>query len=425
MIVLGIDMWSGRGEVAIVKDGQLIFVVRQDRIDRSEVHGLPTAAIDLALDQTGTISSRLDAVSFVTALGDDDLVDELADELAAHLKTTRPVRHKVDHRRALMAAVFHASGLERSAVLFSLGRDRAFVTASKREGVANAGSGQTFPRPPGEFELEAELEDWLRVDGRDEVHLCLAGEYVSNVRWSTSLARARYPHVVYAPPLPHGMGAAIGAAFLVFVEAGRGIWQVVNRNLGPSYGDADIDEVIERAGLHATRVEDPVATAAALVEEGRRVGWFQGRSALDDTGLGTRCVLCRAVGGSPDTGIPASTWPVGVVSKEAIPRFFGEDVIETLSLGTMLRARSEVRAEVAGITDAAGKAFVHGIRSSQNEFLHAILRRLDQTSGRPVVAQTPLLSEDGLIAESPTDALDAFLSGRADAMVMGHRLIRI
>src|SRR3989337_1873546 len=58
--------------------------------------------------------------------------------------------------------------------------------------------------------------------------------------------------------------------------------------------DLDIEKVPELArtlGLTVTVVEDPAATAAELVCEGKIVGWAQGRLELGPRALGNRSIL--------------------------------------------------------------------------------------------------------------------------------------
>ena len=60
---------------------------------------------------------------------------------------------------------------------------------------------------------------------------------------------------------------------------------------GPAYDDAAIEEVLRRNGLCYRRCDDIADAAAALVAEGKVVGWFQGRMEAGPRALGGRSIL--------------------------------------------------------------------------------------------------------------------------------------
>ena len=60
---------------------------------------------------------------------------------------------------------------------------------------------------------------------------------------------------------------------------------------GPAYDDAAIEAVLRRNGLCYRRSDDIADAAAALVAEGKVVGWFQGRMEAGPRALGGRSIL--------------------------------------------------------------------------------------------------------------------------------------
>ena len=60
---------------------------------------------------------------------------------------------------------------------------------------------------------------------------------------------------------------------------------------GPEYDDAAIEAVLRRNGVCYRRSDDIADAAAALVAEGKVVGWFQGRMEAGPRALGGRSIL--------------------------------------------------------------------------------------------------------------------------------------
>ena len=63
--------------------------------------------------------------------------------------------------------------------------------------------------------------------------------------------------------------------------------------MGPSYDEYQILSSLKRNNLTFTK-EDKISSAVSFIDQGKSVGWFQGKSELGPRGLGNRSILCRA-----------------------------------------------------------------------------------------------------------------------------------
>lgn len=100
---------------------------------------------------------------------------------------------------------------------------------------------------------------------------------------------------VFINPICGDMGNAVGAAleeyYLETGEPGEAEW--LNLSLGPEYDNKQILSAIEKLNLNYSKVEK-VSTAIDLIDKGKVVGWFQGKSELGPRSLGNRSILSRA-----------------------------------------------------------------------------------------------------------------------------------
>src|SRR5438093_4475678 len=147
MIILGINAYHGDAAAAIVKDGELIAAVEEERFNRKKhCAGFPTAAIRYCLEAANISPDQLDHVGIsrdpsahlhkkilfsITRLPNlSGLISErlaeaarlldLRQELARALAVPAEFRaqfHKVEHHKAHMASCFLVSPFERAAIL--------------------------------------------------------------------------------------------------------------------------------------------------------------------------------------------------------------------------------------------------------------------------------------------------------------------
>src|SRR4029453_6354607 len=106
----------------------------------------------------------------------------------------------------------------------------------------------------------------------------LAGGVALNCKMTGVLHRSGIADRLFVQPLSYDAGSALGAAMLAAEEAGDD-WRFAMEHLqyGPEYDDAAIETVLRRNRLFYRRSEDVAEETAALVADGKVVGWFQGR----------------------------------------------------------------------------------------------------------------------------------------------------
>src|SRR3989304_1145940 len=146
MYVLGINAYHGDASACLVKDGELIVAIEEERLNRiKHCAGFPKLAARYCLDKAGIDPADLDHVAIarkpsaplerklafaVSHLADTkrlksvlsraakvvNLKGELAQGLEVEVSTSRAQVHRVEHHRAHAASSFLVSPFEQSAL---------------------------------------------------------------------------------------------------------------------------------------------------------------------------------------------------------------------------------------------------------------------------------------------------------------------
>ena len=123
-------------------------------------------------------------------------------------------------------------------------------------------------------------------------NLCVAGGVALNCKMTGVLHRSGVADRLFVQPLSYDAGVALGAAMLAAEQAGDDCrFAMEHVQYGPAYDDAAIEAVLRRNGLCYRRCDDIAEAAAALVADGKVVGWFQGRMEAGPRALGGRSII--------------------------------------------------------------------------------------------------------------------------------------
>ncbi len=148
MYILGINAFHGDAAAALLKDGQLVCAIEEERLNRvKHCAGFPSLAVKACLDEAGIGAEQLDHVAigrdpsanlmrkvlFTLARRHDisdvvkdrlknagrvrDVLGDVAAALGVPRDAVRAQLHNVEHHRAHLASTFFASGFEDAALL--------------------------------------------------------------------------------------------------------------------------------------------------------------------------------------------------------------------------------------------------------------------------------------------------------------------
>lgn len=257
--------------------------------------------------------------------------------------------------------------------------------------------------------------------------LVLAGGVALNCNANGMLAGSPVVDKIFIPPAAHDAGAAVGAAFLQWVEHSGQAPKVPADQiyLGEAIDRAEVAKAVAASGVsRVAKVEDPAAVAAAALADGLVVGWCQGRMEFGPRALGNRSILADP----RDPGMPdkinmrvkfRESWrpfaPSVLADRNA--EWF-EPAIESPYMLLALNVRPDRRESVPAITHVDGTARVQTVTEEANPLYHRLIDCFAGLTGIPMVLNTSLNVRGEPIARTPTDAIRCFTESGLDVLLI-------
>lgn len=132
-------------------------------------------------------------------------------------------------------------------------------------------------------------------------NLCFAGGCALNVALNRVLLEQPFIKNLWIQPASHDAGASLGAAAYVASQLGEEILPLKDVYLGPEFDNKSIEKEIKKSGFPFSWENDISVKASSLLQEGKIVGWFQGRMEFGPRALGNRSILGNAtIAGTAD-----------------------------------------------------------------------------------------------------------------------------
>jgi carbamoyltransferase len=283
-----------------------------------------------------------------------------------------------------------------------------------------------------------------------ERDLCLAGGVALNCVANGRLLREGPFERLWIQPAAGDAGGALGAALVAWHE-----WADEARRpapgdsmagsfLGPAVGDLDVIAYLEREGIPHERVgyDDLPSRVAALLAEGKVVGWFQGRMEFGPRALGGRSILADPRG--PDVQrtvnlkikFRESFRPFAPsVRAERAAEYFDLAVASPYMLlvaqvrgasieGVGLDRLRHVDSPVPAVTHVDGSARVQTVHEASNPLFYRLLGAFEKRTGCGVLVNTSFNVRGEPIVCTPEDAYRCFRRTHIDALAIGPCLVR-
>ena len=236
---------------------------------------------------------------------------------------------------------------------------------------------------------------------------------------------------VYVMPAAGDNGTAIGAAYYLH----NGIFKK-ERNyihldpyVGTSYTNEEIEKILRGAKLAYTFHEDISEEAAKLLEQGRIIGWFQGRMEIGPRALGSRSILANPAFPDMKDKINAE-----VKFREAYRPFAPSAILDAkedyfdleveapfmLKVCNVLEEKQDV---IPAVTHVDGSARLQTVRQELHPRYYEVIDKLGKKTGVPVVLNTSFNIQGEPVVESPKDAIRCYFSTGLDALAIGNFML--
>ena len=291
--------------------------------------------------------------------------------------------------------------------------------------------------------LAATLQDTLEHAGRRMSEwlyeqtglrrLCLAGGSALNCSMNGKLALLPWVDEIFVQPAAHDAGTALGAALQVYVEktGQHPNWQMEHAYWGPEFTNEQIEEALRAfQDLEYCRTDDIFSETAAVLAEGKIVGWFQGRSEVGPRALGNRSILA-------DPSRPEMKDRVNNQVKHREPwRPFAPSVLEEMvdryvdkpmSSPYMILAfdtKRERQQEIISAIHVDGTCRPQTVSLKTNPRYWQLIKRFEEKTGIPAVLNTSFNVDSQPIVNTPQEAIDTFLNCGIDVLAIGDFIVR-
>ena len=260
--------------------------------------------------------------------------------------------------------------------------------------------------------------------------LVFAGGGALNVKLNQRILERDDVDELFVQPAAGDAGTALGAATFVASRAGDALRPMTHVHLGPAFSSRECREALRSyAGLTVVELDDVPRRAAQIVAAGHPLAWFQGRMEFGPRALGARSIL-----GSPS--IPGSAARINAEIKyrerwrpfcPSLTDAVAADILGTSHPAPFMTIAFDVtapwRSRIPEVVHVDGTARAQVVTRGANPRYYALLERLGELTGAPVVLNTSLNRRGEPIACTPADALDIFVGTDLRHLVMEDLLI--
>jgi carbamoyltransferase len=290
-------------------------------------------------------------------------------------------------------------------------------------------------------------------------NLCLAGGVALNCVANGRLLREGPFERIWIQPASGDAGSALGAALVAWYHdhpvrhcKSGGVSDAMGGTyLGPSFSNPAIAKDLQALGAPSHELSDPelFEQLAQLLDQGKVVGWFNGRMEFGPRSLGARSIL-----GDPRNRTMQSVMNLKIKYRESFrpfaPAVLEEEVASQFELDQgspymllvapvkkeLCTAMTEdeeqlfgieklniCRSSLPAITHVDYSARVQTVSARTNPRFHGLLQAFHRRTGCPTLVNTSFNVRGEPIVCTPTDAYRCFMRTEMDVLVLENYLL--
>jgi carbamoyltransferase len=267
--------------------------------------------------------------------------------------------------------------------------------------------------------------------------VCLAGGVAFNCVANGKIFDATGFEQVYVHPAAGDGGLAVGAAFFVWHQIlGKPRSFVMDHAYwGPGYTSDATCRAIDASGLRQNgwRVDGLaedilMQRTAAIVADGKILGWFQGRAEWGPRALGNRSIVA-----DPRRPEMKEILNQRIKHREIFRPFAPSILAESTGewfekshpspfMTLAYSVRPEKREKIPAPTHVDGTGRLQTVTRDANPRYWGLIKAFERLTGVPVVLNTSFNDNEPIVCR-PEEALDCFERTQMDALVLGDFLI--
>jgi carbamoyltransferase len=267
--------------------------------------------------------------------------------------------------------------------------------------------------------------------------VCLAGGVAFNCVANGKIFEATPFEEVYIQPAAGDAGLSVGAAFHVWHQIlGQPRSFVMDHAFwGPGFTQTEIRKAIgassiANGGYSVIELpeEELVRRAAAMIADGKILGWFQGRTEWGPRALGNRSIVA-----DPRRPEMKEILNRRIKHREIFRPFAPSILAEATGewftkshpspfMTLAYPVRPEKREKIPAPTHVDGTGRLQTVGREANPRYWKLIRAFGDVTGVPVVLNTSFNDNEPIVCR-PEEALDCFLRTQLDALVLGDFLV--
>ncbi|MCB9057770.1 MAG: carbamoyltransferase [Calditrichae bacterium] len=285
-------------------------------------------------------------------------------------------------------------------------------------------------------------------------HLCLAGGVALNCVANGKLLREKIFDDIWIQPAAGDAGGALGSALQVYhvhlqkpVQGNKKLIQNYSY-LGPEYNNPGIQSFLDEHDYPYKLYDDELLfdCVSSFIDEGKIVGWFQGRMEFGPRALGNRSIIGDAR--SPEMQKKMNLkikyresfrpFAPSVLEEEAHKWFdldrpspymllvadVKKEKQKTMSADQQklfgIEKLNVDRSQIPAVTHVDYSARIQTVSKVSNPRYYNLIKRFFEKTGCPVIVNTSFNVRGEPIVESPEQAYTCFMRTEMDALVLGN-----
>lgn len=281
------------------------------------------------------------------------------------------------------------------------------------------------------FSAQKQLEDVVlklveyHLSNSQHMNIALAGGVANNCVLVGKLQKNFPKHNVITSPFSGDQGISVGAACLAAIEDGIAIQPLKDAYLGLEYSNDVIATILKNCKLNFKNSNDVISDTVTMINDGKIIGWFQGRSEIGPRALGNRSILANAcklsVKDKINLGVKfrESFRPFApVVRENDFDSYFNGFKKNYPYMTEVVDCKEFLSNYAPDIVHVDNTARVQTVSSISAPMIDELLKR---TSG--LLINTSFNTRNMPMVESPIDAIECFYSTGLDALVIGDFIL--
>ena len=274
----------------------------------------------------------------------------------------------------------------------------------------------------------------------DPVPVVLAGGVFANVRINQKIRELPNVSNVFVQPAMGDDGLSLGSSLVAFSKVNKNALESLPRPMeikdtyyGPKIKRDQVVSYLEENKIDYEIFSDITKKVAVWINEGKIIGYYQGKLEYGPRALGHRSILVRPTDKNINNSLNKRLnrtefmpFAPAVISEKANEYFidYKDDHLASEYMTITYDVYEQKQKEIEAVVHVDGTARPQVVFKSKEPTYHDIIYQYYLISGIPVIINTSFNAHEEPIVFTPEDAYKSFINGAVDILVMEDIVVR-